>query len=520
MNSIITMVILIVAMTASASGSGGRLATQSNSPSNNGTRVQYHPSPQVRVVADIVFARYGKRDLRLDLYLPLVSHEAVPGVIVIRGGGWMVNDRRESAHVASALAERGVAAASIEYRAADEAPYPGAVQDVKTAVRWMRANAKQYGISPDALGTLGGSSGGHMALLAGISDDRDLEGSGGNNKISSRVQAVVAMATPTDLRRLGPGGQRFVTQFLHASLAQNPELWTRASPVNHISATGPPILLIHGTADESVLPQQSSQFAEQYLKAGGRVELVLIQNAPHPFWNYTPWFEDTMNRAATFFHRVANRSLENQFSQSDFQKLRWLEGIWRGSDGGQDAFYERYLFINDTTIEIQYFGKDQTLSQIKRKGSVALLKGAILHRDESGVWAATAIDDKSVRFAPRENASTWFSWEKQTSDLWLARLRTPDAEGKQNEKVYRMVRVKPALNRATESPPLFSPLLYSVIHKVSIHLGTPKSAGRRFDPSTAHLTNNTSRLRTAFLSSTPSSLSVDQSDFGHFLSLF
>jgi pectinesterase len=218
----------------------------------------------------------------------------------------MVNDKAESAHVASALAERGVAAASIEYRTADEAPFPGAMQDVKAAVRWMRANAKLYGISPDAIGTLGGSSGAHMALLAGLSNDRDLEGSGGNNNVSSRVQAVVAMATPTDLRRLNAGGRSVVARFLHASPAQNPKLWARASPVNNINARGPSILLMHGTADENVLPEQSSTFAELYRRAGGQVELVLIQKAPHPFWNYTPWFEDTMNRAAAFFHRVAN----------------------------------------------------------------------------------------------------------------------------------------------------------------------------------------------------------------------
>lgn len=418
------------------------LAAQTTQLSNDGARVQYHPSPRVKVVPDIVFARYGKRALRLDLYLPILRKEAVPGVIVIRGGGWMVNDRTESAHVASALAERGVAAASIEYRTADESPFPGAVQDVKAAVRWMRANAELYGISPGVIGTLGGSSGAHMALLAGVSDDRDLEGSGGNNNVSSRVQAVVAMATPTDLPRLSAGGQRFVAQFLHASLEQNPKLWARASPVNHVSAGGPSILLIHGTADESVLPEQSSRFAELYSKAGGRVELVLIPKAPHPFWNYMPWFEDTMNRAAAFFHRVASKLSESQFSRSDFQKLRWLEGAWRASDGGQNAFYERYHFVTDTIIEIQYFGKDETLSQIKRKGSVSLVNGTILHRDESGVWAATSIDDKSVHFAPRENADNSFSWERQSSDLWLARLRIFDPQGNQNDKVYRMERVK------------------------------------------------------------------------------
>jgi acetyl esterase/lipase len=416
-----------------------RPATQT---AGDGTRVQYHPSPRVRVEPDIVFARYGNRELHLDLYLPIAAEGPVPGVIVIRGGGWMVNDRKEWAHVASALAERGVAAASIEYRTADEAPFPGAVQDVKAAIRWMRANAIRHGISPNSIGTLGGSSGGHMALLAGISHDPDFEGTGGNNNVSGRVQAVVAMATPSDPRLLRAGGQRFVTQFLHASLAQNPELWARASPVSHVTAGGPPILLIHGTADESVLPEQSSHFAELYRKVGGQVEFILLQKAPHPFWNYTPWFEDTMNHAAAFLHHVANQLSENQFSRSDFQNLRWLEGAWHGSDGGPSGFYERYHFVDDTTIEIQYFGKDGSFSQMKRKGSVRLLNGAILHRDESSVWAATRIDDKSVHFKPKENASNTFSWEKQSGDLWLARLRIPDTEGKQKEKVYQMKRVK------------------------------------------------------------------------------
>ena len=162
--------------------------------------------------------------------------------------------------------------------------------------------------------------------LAGIAADRDLEGSGGNHDVSSRVQAVVAMAAPTDLRRLDAGGRRVVAQFLRATPAQNPKLWARASPVNHVSAGGPSVLLIHGTADESVLPEQSSRFAELYRRVGGQVELVLIPKAPHPFWNYMPWFEDTMNRAAAFFHRVASKLSESHFSRSDFQKLRLHAG--------------------------------------------------------------------------------------------------------------------------------------------------------------------------------------------------
>ena len=266
-----------------------------------GERVRYQPSPRVRLVPSVIFARYGKRALRLDLYLPVDRKNPVPGTIVIRGGGWMVNDRAEFAHVASALAERGIAAASIEYRTADQAPFPAAIQDVKAAIRWMRANAGVYGISPEAIGTLGGSSGAYMALLAGLTtNDRELEGTGGNNDVSSRIQAIVAMAAPADISRLDAGGKRTVARFLNATPAQNPKLWARASPVNQIRAGGPPVLLMHSNSDEAVLPEQSAGFAELYRKAGAKVELVYIEHAHHAFWNYRPWFDEAMDRAAAF----------------------------------------------------------------------------------------------------------------------------------------------------------------------------------------------------------------------------
>jgi acetyl esterase/lipase len=296
----VTLVIAVV------TALNGILAAQSAQSPNEGERVKYHPSPQVRLVSDVIFASYGSRSLRLDLYLPVGRKLAVPGAIVIRGGGWMVNDRTEFAHVASALAERGVAAASIEYRTADEAPFPAALQDVKAAIRWMRANAGVYGISPNAIGTLGGSSGAYMALLAGLTvNDRDLEGSGGNNNVSSRVQAVVAMATPADLSRLGAGGQRTVARFLNATLAQNPKLWARASPVNRIGAGGPPVLLMHSSTDEAVLPEQSSRFARLYRKTGAKAELIFFEQAHHAFWNYRTSFDSAMERAAAFFLGVA-----------------------------------------------------------------------------------------------------------------------------------------------------------------------------------------------------------------------
>lgn len=270
--------------------------------------VEYRPSARVRVIPDLAYAKYGSRTLLLDLYLPSQPGQSRPGVIVVRGGGWMVNDRKRFAHVASGLAERGVAAACIEYRAADEAAFPGAIQDVKAAVRWMRANAARYGIDSHVIGTLGGSSGAHMALLAGLTAGvAEFEGNGGHEDVSSQIQAVVSMATPADLLSLSADNKRTVGTFLHVTPEQDEEKWRWASPVNHITAGGPPVLLLHGTADDSVPTSQSVEFARRYREAGASAEVGLLPGAPHAFWNYRPWFSKAIDRAATFFLRVAKQ---------------------------------------------------------------------------------------------------------------------------------------------------------------------------------------------------------------------
>ncbi len=286
---------------------GATVAEAQGEPSEKGF-VEYRPSARVRVIPDLAYAKYGDRTLLLDLYLPSQLGQGRPGVIVVRGGGWMVNDRKRFAHVASALAEKGVAAACIEYRTAEEAAFPGAIQDVKAAVRWMRANAARYGIDSHAIGTLGGSSGAHMALLAGLTAGvAELEGNGGHEDVPSQIQAVVA--TPADLLSLSANNKRTVGTFLHVTPEQDAEMWRWASPVNHVTAGGPPVLLLHGTADDSVPSTQSVDFARRYREAGASAEVELLPGAPHAFWNYRPWFSEAMDRAATFFLRVAKKGL-------------------------------------------------------------------------------------------------------------------------------------------------------------------------------------------------------------------
>src|SRR3982751_1332915 len=135
------------------------------------------------IIHDVVYAEYGERRLKLDLYLPpgLDPASPVPGVIAVRGGGWREGDKEFFGYIAGNFAMEGFATASIQYRTADEAQFPAAVHDVKAAVRWMRAHAREYGIDPDAIGALGGSAGAHLvAMLATSGGVKGLEGNGGN----------------------------------------------------------------------------------------------------------------------------------------------------------------------------------------------------------------------------------------------------------------------------------------------------------------------------------------------------
>ena len=258
----------------------------------------------VSVSPDIVYARYGEVQLRLDLYRPRNADRPLPGVIVVRGGGWRAGDKRGFANIAAALADRGLAAACIEYRVLPEARFPLEVNDVKAAVRWMRAEAKRYGIRPDAIGAIGGSAGGHLVAMLGTSyKAADLEGDGGHAGVSSRVQAVVAMAPVVDFKGMFKGRDpktRF--DFLGTSFEENPGLWAKASPVTYLSPDSAPFLLIHSNADKTVPYAQSLQMVESCKSNGVLAELMTIEDGPHAFWNMPKWSASVMERAAKFFH--------------------------------------------------------------------------------------------------------------------------------------------------------------------------------------------------------------------------
>jgi acetyl esterase/lipase len=227
----------------------------------------------------------GYRPLELDLYLP-GADEPAPVIVHVHGGGWRRGSRRHplprlGPGFYDSLAAQGFAVAAVDYRLSGEARFPAAVDDVRTAVSWVRDNAAPYGLDADRVFLWGDSSGGHLALLAALT--------------GASVRGVVAWfpvtdlgAMPSDLADAGgvadAGPDSREALFLGAPASSVPDLARQASPVTHVSADAPPILLMHGTVDDMVPAAQSIRLAEELGKAGATVELELVPGATH-FWN-------------------------------------------------------------------------------------------------------------------------------------------------------------------------------------------------------------------------------------------
>jgi pectinesterase len=278
---------------------------------NGGAKISGYPTLQI--VSDVVYAQYGQRRLKLDLYLPPKSDRPgnVPGIIVVQSGEWLLGDKTFFGDVAGNLAMERFVVASIEYRTSNEATFPAAIQDLKAAVRWLRAHAAAYGVRPDAIGAIGGSAGAHLAaMLATSGGVTEFEGTGGNSGVSSDVQAVVAMGGAYDLHwkdGLGPKFARAVTGFTGEPPEAQADAIVAASPVTYVSSRSAPLLLMHSRTDPDVPFEQSEEMERQYRGVGAPVVLKAIE-APgvHAFWSGPCCFRETMRLAVEFFRQRLN----------------------------------------------------------------------------------------------------------------------------------------------------------------------------------------------------------------------
>ena len=250
---------------------------------------------------DVVFAEAGGRKLKLDLYRP-EGKGVLPGVVVVHGGGWTGGDKESFRPITQKIAAKGFVAVTIEYRLAGEAPFPAALHDCKTAVRWVRAHAGEFGIDSQHIGTVGGSAGGHLvALLATTGDDPKFEPEGATKDQSSAVQAVVVMAGGWDPAGQAKGKENpgdGARKFFGGNYAEKKDVYDAASPINHIGKGVPPVLFIEGELDKP-----GARYVEVRKKLdelGVFNRLVVVQGGKHGCWRQEPWMTPMAEEIAGF----------------------------------------------------------------------------------------------------------------------------------------------------------------------------------------------------------------------------
>jgi acetyl esterase/lipase len=274
---------LTVASTAAA-GAQGR---------TNGQAPPVSITP-VNVERNVIYGMYSGFALLMDVHRPVTSNGY--GIVFVAGSGWQAPLDYGATPLKDtqvplwgpALVAAGYTVFAVNHRAAPRFHYPAAVEDVQRAVRFIRYHAKVYGIDPDRLGGLGGSSGGHLVGLVstlgapGIAGDSDPV-----NREPATLQTVVLRAPLVDLPKMTavPAGLALVVSFLEVPLGDNvptsKALWTEASPQSHVSAKTPPTLLMHGDADDLVPYSQSAGYEAALKAAGVATKLITVPGGKH-----------------------------------------------------------------------------------------------------------------------------------------------------------------------------------------------------------------------------------------------
>lgn len=238
----------------------------------------------VDVRENVVFGSGGGRELRCDIFTPAGGAKNAPALLLLHGGGWSAGDRRRMSNFALRFAQEGFVCIAPEYRLTGESPWPAQIEDVKTAIRWTRANCDGLGIDGGRIAALGSSAGAHLALLAaGTPGLPAFAGSGGNPAVDEALAAAIAIYPPVVFYTSGerPRGASPARSLLRD--AADEETARQASPLSYVRPGFPPVFLLHGTADKEVPPSASMLMYETLVRAGVPAELHMYAGQPHGF---------------------------------------------------------------------------------------------------------------------------------------------------------------------------------------------------------------------------------------------
>ena len=260
--------------------------------------------PQLPGAKAEVYKTVGDVKLNLYIFTP-DGHKADdkrPASVFFFGGGWTSGSPGQFQHQCEYFASRGMVAITADYRVASRHQVKAVtcVADAKSAIRWVRANAKRLGIDPDRIAAGGGSAGGHLAACTGTIQDFDEKGE--DTTVSSVPNAMVLFNPALVLAPLGGESNEKLRVLLTSDRCGiDPE---KISPCHHVRAGAPPTIIFHGKADTTVPYATAEAFAAAMKKAGNRCEVAGAEGQAHGYFNFgrggNQFFVETIRKADQF----------------------------------------------------------------------------------------------------------------------------------------------------------------------------------------------------------------------------
>jgi acetyl esterase/lipase len=280
------------------------------------------------MIADLVYASPGGRPLLADVFVPSAARSTPrPALLWIHGGGWQTGNRRLGPDLTRISTALDVVAVAVDYRLSGEAVFPAQVDDVKSAVRWVRREATRFGVDGTRIALWGASAGAHLAAIAALSsarleDDADSEGNCG-------VQAAICAYPPVDLLRLDEDrdeawarldadargrvtrlragdAESFESRLLGVPIVERPDLARAATPIAYVHRDAPPFLLLHGADDIAIPVRQSERLYEALAAEDNDVTLSVLDGLRHAFLDRPEFDLDLPRQAAIRRQRPAS----------------------------------------------------------------------------------------------------------------------------------------------------------------------------------------------------------------------
>ncbi|MFK7949726.1 MAG: alpha/beta hydrolase fold domain-containing protein [Saprospiraceae bacterium] len=262
---------------------------------------------QVEAFSNVVYLELENgRKLHLDVFKPKRrKHKKRPAILMIHGGGWMTGSKENLIPMAQQLAKKGFVTVTVEYRLGGESSYPSAVYDLKSAVRWLRANAEIYNIDTNKIAAYGCSAGAHLATLLGTTNNNShFDKPTQNAEYSANVQAILNIDGIVSFihQEAKPEWSGRSANAWLGDYNDNFERWKSASPLEYVDKNTPPILFINsskprfhaGRDDFIAIIDQHNIYHKTHT----------FENSPHAFWLLEPWFEPTLKYSLRFLKKV------------------------------------------------------------------------------------------------------------------------------------------------------------------------------------------------------------------------